>query len=61
MADPVLSLSMTRADAAVQEEVCYAAQGSKDAPLGGALTMHSGDGTSIRSQEYGAIPYEVWY
>jgi hypothetical protein len=36
IADPVLSLSMTRADAAVQEEVCYAAQGSKDARLWGA-------------------------
>ena len=53
---------MALADAAVQEEVCNAAQGSKDARLGGALTLHSGDNrTSIRSQEYRAIPYEVWY
>ena len=29
MADRVLSLSITRADAAVQEEICNAAQGSK--------------------------------
>jgi Aminoacyl-tRNA editing domain len=55
----VLSLSMALADAAVQEEVCNAAQGSKDARLGGALTMHSGDGRTF--QECRAIPYEVWY
>ena len=30
--------------------------------FGAALMMHPGDGrTSIRSEKYRAVPYEVWY